>query len=238
MIMNSWKADGSVNSPWLHPEATEHHPRGRAPAPAPDALPLHADVAGGQRSTARCCGRRSSTSPTIRDRWHDNDEMMVGADLLVAPVFEAGAAANARSTCRAARMARGWYDFWSGQYFAGGAPVTVAAPLDRLPLFVRAGAVLPTTDTWDDSALTEERSRARCATTRRWPGATAPRTTAELFEDDGLQIRRCRRPPRAASLRGARRCHTACACKPAQHRHWPLPYAQIRVVLPAARPAR
>ena len=36
-----------------------------------------------------------------------------------------------------------WYDFWDGARYTGGQEVTVEVPLDRIPLFVRAGAILP-----------------------------------------------------------------------------------------------
>jgi alpha-D-xyloside xylohydrolase len=36
-----------------------------------------------------------------------------------------------------------WYDFWTGKKVAGGQDITAIAPLDRLPLFVRAGSILP-----------------------------------------------------------------------------------------------
>src|SRR3712207_6641502 len=37
-----------------------------------------------------------------------------------------------------------WVDWWTGKTYAGGKDAEVEAPLDRLPLFVRAGAVIPT----------------------------------------------------------------------------------------------
>jgi alpha-D-xyloside xylohydrolase len=37
----------------------------------------------------------------------------------------------------------GWYDFWSNQRFAGGTRVTRQAPLDIMPLYVRAGSIVP-----------------------------------------------------------------------------------------------
>ena len=40
----------------------------------------------------------------------------------------------------------GWYDFWTGERHAGGGEVTVDAPLERIPLFVRAGAIIPMAD--------------------------------------------------------------------------------------------
>ena len=36
-----------------------------------------------------------------------------------------------------------WYDFWTGEVYAGGQAVTAAAPLDTMPLFVRAGSIVP-----------------------------------------------------------------------------------------------
>ena len=36
-----------------------------------------------------------------------------------------------------------WYDFWTGEGYAGGQAVTAAAPLDTMPLFVRAGSIVP-----------------------------------------------------------------------------------------------
>ncbi len=66
-----------------------------------------------------------------------NDAFMLG-DLLVAPVLTKGA------TSREIYLPRGeWFDFWSHERFEGGRNVRVPAPLEQLPLFVRAGAVLP-----------------------------------------------------------------------------------------------
>lgn len=36
-----------------------------------------------------------------------------------------------------------WYDFWNGKVYKGGRSVTVSSPMDRLPLFVKAGTILP-----------------------------------------------------------------------------------------------
>ena len=37
----------------------------------------------------------------------------------------------------------GWYDFYTGAYEAGGERLTVEAPYSRMPLYVRAGAIIP-----------------------------------------------------------------------------------------------
>jgi alpha-glucosidase (family GH31 glycosyl hydrolase) len=39
-----------------------------------------------------------------------------------------------------------WIDWWESRRYRGPAVTTVAAPLDRIPLFVRAGAVIPLAD--------------------------------------------------------------------------------------------
>lgn len=73
--------------------------------------------------------------------WTVTDQYLLGPDLLVAPVLEPGA------TERVVYLPDGasWTDAWSDAAYPGGACVTVTAPLDTIPLFVRAGARLPVT---------------------------------------------------------------------------------------------
>jgi alpha-D-xyloside xylohydrolase len=71
--------------------------------------------------------------------WTVDDAFLFGADLLVAPVLEAGARTRSVYLPAAAR----WRDAWSGQEYPGGSRVTVEAPLERIPLFLRDDAVLP-----------------------------------------------------------------------------------------------
>lgn len=67
-----------------------------------------------------------------------DDQYLCGDSLLVAPILEAGAESR-----EVYLPAGGWYDFWSGQLYAGQQTIRVEAPLEVLPLFVRAGAVIP-----------------------------------------------------------------------------------------------
>jgi alpha-D-xyloside xylohydrolase len=73
---------------------------------------------------------------TVRDM---GDEFMFGPAFLVAPVTEPG------STSRAVYLpqAPAWYDFWSGISCPGGHTVQASAPLDRIPVYVRAGSIVP-----------------------------------------------------------------------------------------------
>ncbi len=67
------------------------------------------------------------------------DEYLFGRDLLVAPVVDKGA------TSRTLYLPRGlWYDFWTNQKHEGARELTRPVDLATLPLYVRAGAILPT----------------------------------------------------------------------------------------------
>jgi alpha-glucosidase (family GH31 glycosyl hydrolase) len=65
-------------------------------------------------------------------------QYLLGNELLVAPVVEPNA------TTRQVWFPPGaWYSFWDGARFTGPGYVTVPAPIDQIPLFVRAGSILP-----------------------------------------------------------------------------------------------
>ena len=139
MVMNSWKADGTVNVPWLHPDVT----------------PLvNAAIALRYRLLPYLWllfeRARDHGEPIIRPTFYrfpddeacfaDSDDFMVGDEVLVAPVVTQGATTR---RVYLPREPRGWIDFATGAQHPGGATVDVAAPLSHLPLFVRAGARLP-----------------------------------------------------------------------------------------------
>ena len=77
-------------------------------------------------------------------------QFMFGPSLLVCPVtepmyFGPNSAPVAREKTWRCYLPAGceWIDFWDGARYAGGQEVTVDAPLDRIPLFVKAGSILP-----------------------------------------------------------------------------------------------
>lgn len=83
--------------------------------------------------------------PLVMD-WRSNervrdigDEYMFGPSMLVNPVDEQGA------TSRELYLppAPAWYDFWTGAKLDGDQRITAQAPLDRIPLYVKAGSILP-----------------------------------------------------------------------------------------------
>lgn len=67
------------------------------------------------------------------------DQFMFGPAFLVAPVTEPGA--GSRSVYLPQAVA--WYDFWTGKRLSGTEIIEVAAPLERIPLFVRGGSIVP-----------------------------------------------------------------------------------------------
>jgi alpha-glucosidase len=105
------------------------------------------------------------------------DSFMLGPDILVAPVLEEGA--SDRQVYLPAH-AGGWFDFHDGRHFSGGQTITVAAPLGRLPVFVRCGAMIPMTRQTD-------RIDPRSDTRRELIvfGTPDERSEAYLYEDDG-----------------------------------------------------
>jgi alpha-D-xyloside xylohydrolase len=66
------------------------------------------------------------------------DQFLFGPALLVNPVTEPGAAAR-----HLYLPAAKWYDFWTGASIQGGHTLDAPSPIDRMPLYVRAGSILP-----------------------------------------------------------------------------------------------
>lgn len=67
------------------------------------------------------------------------DQFMFGPAFLVSPVYHYGD----RQREVYFPKCEGWYDFYTGRFQAGGERATVDAPYERVPLFVRAGAIVP-----------------------------------------------------------------------------------------------
>ena len=74
--------------------------------------------------------------------WLVDDQFMFGPDLLVAPVAEKGALARSVYL----PLGASWRDPYTDEVFAGGSTAVVAAPIERIPVFLRADATLPIVD--------------------------------------------------------------------------------------------
>ena len=101
------------------------------------------------------------------------DEYMFGPALLVAPVTDQG------MTSRSVYLPGGadWYNFWTNERVHGGQAISVAAPIDVIPLFVRAGSILPLGEPVEST-----NEKQRIARVRVYPGVDGD---FELYRDDG-----------------------------------------------------
>ncbi|MEM9340555.1 MAG: TIM-barrel domain-containing protein [Bacteroidota bacterium] len=101
------------------------------------------------------------------------DQFLLG-NIMVCPVTDADV------TERSVYLPKGcqWFDFWTGEKYKGGQTITASAPIDRIPLFVKEGTLLPLADVmqyaaekpYDDIEL------------RVYPGKS---TEFSLYEDQG-----------------------------------------------------
>jgi alpha-glucosidase len=67
-----------------------------------------------------------------------DDQFMIGSELLVAPILKRDI------TSRMVYLPQGtWIDYWTGKRITGGSMIRVEAPLETVPMFVRAGAIIP-----------------------------------------------------------------------------------------------
>ena len=139
--------------------------------------------------------------------WNMADEFMFGRSILAAPILKAqyteekiirtdamtgwnsktatdGTSAGAvdftanKTAVKYLPKGAQWYDFWTGKQYKGGQNVTLETSIDRVPMFVRAGSILPLgpemqyvgEKTWDNLEL------------RIYPGANGEFV---LYEDEG-----------------------------------------------------
>lgn len=101
------------------------------------------------------------------------DQYLWGRDILVAPVVEQGAAT------RVVYLPEGlWYDFWTSEKMAGGREVTRNVDLETMPLYVRAGALIPMGPVIQHTAEKSDKPM----TITVYPGADGK---FEIYEDDG-----------------------------------------------------
>lgn len=121
-------------------------------------------------------------NPAVVDRSYPDDvrarglgsQFMWGRDLLVAPVFTTGA------TSREVYLPKGdWYDWWTNERAAGGQTVTRQVDLSTMPLYVRAGAIVP----FDPVRQYTAQAVTEPTTPKIYTGADG---TYTLYVDDGI----------------------------------------------------
>lgn len=114
--------------------------------------------------------------PDDRDTYYQDREFLFGDAFLVAPVLWQG------QTKRDVRLPAGeWYDYWTDSLFAGRSYARVDAPIDRIPLFVKAGAIITSRQVvqYSDQAPIDP------LTVDCYPGDSS---STVLYEDDGISF--------------------------------------------------
>ncbi|WP_319528869.1 TIM-barrel domain-containing protein [uncultured Cohaesibacter sp.] len=175
--IHSWNDDKTVNEPWMYPEVTDH---------IRNAIKLRYTLLPYLYTLLykSVVEDEAMIRPTFLDHEHDarcfepTDDFFLGRDLLVANVVEEGATER---TVYLPDNGVGYYDFWSGDYHAGGQEITVPVDLGSIPLFVRAGAILPLSPGVDRSGSVAGQSRVLVV----YPYADEATYsfTSELYED-------------------------------------------------------
>jgi alpha-glucosidase len=176
--IHSWNDDQTVNEPWMFPEVTPIIRR---------TIELRYQLLPYIYHQLFLAATEDEPilRPTFLDHEHDarcleeTDDYLFGRDLLVASIVEPG---QRERDVYLPDNRHGWYDFYSGQWYAGAQTVRVPAPLERIPLFVRAGAILPLSKRL---AYTDA-NQDNCRILRVYPLLGSGETTTSIFDDDGL----------------------------------------------------
>jgi alpha-glucosidase (family GH31 glycosyl hydrolase) len=106
-----------------------------------------------------------------------NDQYFWGEQMLIAPVLEEGA------STREVQLPEGkWINYFTNQAYNGNTTITVAAPMETMPVFVKSGSLLPHTKlvSSTDHYLADNFS------IWYYPDADQPLSSYTLFNDDGL----------------------------------------------------
>jgi len=174
--IHSWNDDKTVNEPWMYPQITPY---------IRDLIKFRYRLMPYFYNLLWCSHRHfeAMIRPTLHDYpsdarcFEENDDMLLGANLLVASVVEKG-----RKTRRVYMpQGTGWYDFWRGDYYAGGSEVELPAPWDQPPLLAREGSIIPLN--------LAEQHFGKPADQRGFaifPHKLSGEFSDEIFEDDGF----------------------------------------------------
>jgi alpha-glucosidase len=175
-VMNSWKDNGIINLPWMHESVI---PEVRAAMTLRYRLMPYLYT-----QLWRASGKNE---PVVRPLFYDfpndssardvQDSFMLGPDILAAPVLEEGAMDR---RVYLPEHGGGWFDFHGGSHFEGGQTITVSAPLGRVPVFVRCGAMIPVTRQTDGIDPRTDLKRELIVF-----GTPLDASESYLYEDDG-----------------------------------------------------
>ncbi len=115
--------------------------------------------------------------PSQAGAYANPTEYLFGPDVVVAPVTSPGAVADARVWVPPGR----WVDYFTGATFTGPTTVTVAEPLSRMPVLVRAGGIIPE----QAAGASPDTGRTRSLTLLAYAGG---RGSFTLYDDAGTGL--------------------------------------------------
>lgn len=123
--------------------------------------------------------------PQDPETWEIDDQYLMGDSLLVAPIV-VPSAVKGRATERVGAESKRtvylpegeWHDFWTGERLSGKRKIEVTVPLDRMPVYVKSGAILPLATPTPHTADPESR---RLVARVYGDGSLG----ARIYEDDG-----------------------------------------------------
>lgn len=121
--------------------------------------------------------------PDDPDTYHLSDQFLFGRDILVAPIY------RPNTEHRVVYLPQGiWFDYWTGERIVGGKYFMVHAPLDTIPMYVKAGAILPETtlEQYTSDAGWKELTLNIYSGLSVDGSKTAAPAESRLYEDDGL----------------------------------------------------
>ena len=112
----------------------------------------------------------------VKKRSDIKDQYMMGDHILVAPMF-------AGEKTRTVYFPEGkWYDFYTGEYVAENQPLVITASLEKIPLFVRDGGIIPMVPSHFHAPAPGEKMALEIRHYGKMPG------NAELYDDDGISF--------------------------------------------------
>jgi len=217
--IHSWNSDGTVNEPWMHPSVLPIvremiHFRYRL---IPYLYTLMSEAHHMGHPIIRPLVYHFPDDPNCRTESFD---FLLGSHLLVASVLEPGA------RTRRVYLPQGtwWCDFYSGVWYEGGQTIEVDAPLERIPLFVADGGVIP-------MGAVMRYVGERADDTRNVYVFTRSEASFTLIEDDGVSLMYYAGAYTAVHLSLTSDGDDLVAQAQRQHNGYPLPYHEVTFIV-------
>ncbi len=171
-----------------------------------------------------------------------DDQFLLGHSLLICPVTQPMFfAANSTPIANAAQSrtvylpeGQAWFNFWTSEPHSGGQTITAAAPLDQIPVFARAGSIVPLGPVMQyvrRDPRTPPMNSASTPAPTQTSSSTKTTATTYAYEEGAfaeIKLSWTQQPRRASHLRAQRHLPRPHRTASAQH-HLPLP---VRLRLP------